>query len=159
MSGIEINVVTLSSDHALVRDLFLEYANALGVDLCFQNFTEELETLQTMYGPPRGLLLLARQSGVTVGCVGVREISEDTCEMKRLYVRAQERGAGIGHALTTDAIRRAQSGGYKRMVLDTLVHMVEARELYASLGFRQCAPYYENPLQGVVYMELVMSEY
>lgn len=159
MSTTQISVATPGSDYATVQELIREYADALGVDLCFQNFSEELETLQTMYGPPRGFMLLARQSGTTVGCVGVREISPDTCEMKRLYVRAQARGSGVGRALATDAIRRSQSAGYERMVLDTLVHMIEARRLYVSLGFRQCAPYYENPLQGVVYMELMMSGY
>jgi ribosomal protein S18 acetylase RimI-like enzyme len=157
MSETEI-VVMSGSAYAAARELILEYADALGVDLCFQNFSEELEALETMYGPPRGLMLLAWQSNTTVGCVGVRAISASTCEMKRLYVRTQARGVGIGRALAIEAIRLARSAGYKRMVLDTLVHMIEARKLYGTLGFRQCAPYYENPLQGVVYMELVMSE-
>ena len=157
-TGTQIDIVMPGAGHAMVRELILEYARALGVDLCFQNFPQELETLQTLYGPPGGFMLVARRSAAYVGCVGVRRIGADTCEMKRLYVRPQWRGAGIGRALATDAIRRARGEGYRRMLLDTLSHMTEARRLYASLGFRQCAAYYPSPLQGTIYLELLMGE-
>jgi putative acetyltransferase len=157
MSHAEIHAVTSGPDYAIARELVLEYARALGVELCFQNFSQELEALPTVYGPPRGFMLLARQLGASVGCVGVREFSVATCEMKRLYVRDRARGTGIGRALVVDAISRARAAGYRRMVLDTLIDMVAARQLYQALGFRECAPYYRSPLPGTIYMDLAMD--
>jgi putative acetyltransferase len=153
----ELIVATLPAEFVQARRLFAEYATQLGVDLCFQNFSAELEQLSGMYGPPAGRLILARRAGNFVGCVGVRALVQDptTSEMKRLYVRDEARGSGLGRQLAEAAIGAAQELGYSRMVLDTLDSMTAAQALYAELGFRQTSPYYANPNDAVKYLELV----
>lgn len=143
---------TTAGDYAAGRTLIEEYAAALGVDLCFQNFSAEISNLSEIYGPPRGCLLLARANGKAAGCVAVRNQNGATCEMKRLYMKSEYRGAGLGRRLAEIAIRKAQQLGYSRMVLDTLPSMTEAQSLYESLGFREIEGYYQNPVQGVRYL-------
>lgn len=108
--------------------------------------------MSELYGPPRGCLLLARSNGEFVGCVAVRDRGANVCEMKRLYVKRQQRGAGLGRRLAESAIWRARQFGYSRMVLETLPTMTEAQFLYESLGFRESEGYYQNPLSGVRYL-------
>jgi ribosomal protein S18 acetylase RimI-like enzyme len=129
----------------------------LGVDLCFQNFSEELASLRELYGPPRGCLLLARANGELAGCVAVRDKGASVCEMKRLYVKPQHRGAGLGRRLAESVIGHARQLGYARMVLDTLPTMSEAQFLYASLGFLEIEGYYQNPLSGVRYLARMLD--
>jgi ribosomal protein S18 acetylase RimI-like enzyme len=144
-------------DFAAAGVLFREYAAGLGVDLCFQGFEAELERLPEMYGAPGGCLILARAGDRMVGCGALRRLAADVCEMKRLYVRAEARGTGLGRILAESLIARGRSLGYGVMRLDTLAHMTAARQLYRSLGFVEIAPYYGNPLPDVVYMELDLS--
>jgi len=136
------------------RRLFREYADWLGVDLCFQGFHEELATLPGKYARPDGRLLLARDGAAAVGCIGLRRIDATTGEVKRLYVRPAARGQGLGGELARRVVAAAREIGYRRLVLDTLEPMAEARSLYGSLGFREVPAYYANPLSGVIYMEL-----
>ncbi len=142
------------ADYAAARELFCEYAAALGVDLCFQGFGAELQQLPVMYGPPDGYLLLASANVARVGCIGVRRFDAHSCELKRLYVRAAARGTGLGRSLVATALERARLLGYRRTLLDTLPLMAAARRLYESFGFAPCDAYYHNPITGVVYMAL-----
>ena len=159
VSQAEITKATSAEDYAAGKALIEEYALVLGVDLCFQNFSEEMASLPRIYGPPRGCLLLARTKGELVGCVAVRNQGAAVCEMKRLYVKPQHRRAGLGRRLAESAIGHAKQMGYSRMVLDTLPSMTEAQSLYESLEFREVDGYYQNPLGGVRYLacELTIS--
>jgi putative acetyltransferase len=145
-------------DHlAGVRALFLEYATALEISLCFQNFEHELASLPGNYAPPRGRLLFAQDGDQMAGCVGVRQLEQGVCEMKRLFVRPAWRGRRLGRALAETIIAAACEIGYDCMRLDTLDSMQPAISLYRSLGFRQIPPYYDNPSQNVVFMELPLN--
>jgi GNAT superfamily N-acetyltransferase len=155
--GPVLTYATQPSDFSAARELFLEYAAHLGIDLCFQGFAEELDQIASMYAPPSGCLVLARSAAGPIGCGAIRRFSKDACEMKRLYLRPQARGTGLGRALAEHLVSRAKALGYARMYLDTLLDMGPARKLYASLGFRPTTPYYDNPLQDVVYMELDLA--
>ena len=137
--------VARDSDADRVRDLFRKYQSGLGVDLSFQDFETELADPLAFHE----LVLLAQH-----GCVALRRIDTDTCELKRLYVDPAARGTGLGRALTQAAIAHARARGYARMLLDTLPTMHAARALYASLGFRETEPYRPNPIAGTTYLEL-----
>jgi len=161
MDRFEILVARTESDFATGRALFEEYAAALQVDLCFQDFSRELEALPRMYGPPGGCLLIARADADdgAAGCVAVRAFREQVCEMKRLYVRPAFRGRSLGRRLALEVISNAQRLGYRRMVLDTLASLQAANALYLSLGFRRCEPYNRNPLPGVRYWDLEIADF
>lgn len=137
------------------RALFREYEAWLGLDLCFQNFERELTELPGAYAPPAGRLLLAFDNEQLAGCVALRQLSDGVCEMKRLFLRPQFHGNGRGRALAQRIIDEARGAGYERMRLDTLPEqMGKAIALYRSLGFKEIAPYYNNPVTGALFMEL-----
>ena len=141
-----------------VRTLFREYEAFLDVDLCFQSFEDELASLPGKYSRPNGDLLIGLDGKRTVGCVAVRELNAGVCEMKRLFVRPEARGTGLGRRLAQEIIVIARELGYSLMRLDTLDRLAEAMHLYETLGFRRTEPYYDNPLPGVVYWELDLRE-
>ena len=147
-----------AADVDIVRELFREYERAIGIDLCFQGFQDELETLPGKYGRPDGRLYLAYSGEEVSGCVGFRKIADGVCEMKRLYVRPEYRGEKIGRILAEKTVVVARETGYRIMRLDTLNTMHEAIGLYESLGFRRTEPYYSNPHPSAVYMELNLEE-
>jgi putative acetyltransferase len=160
-----IRPATTPDDIDAARALFLEYATWLNVDLCFQGFDEELATLPGAYAPPQGRLLLADGPDGPFGCIALRPLAADpehggdaqtaappAGEVKRLYVRPGSRNGGCGRQLADALLAEARVIGYRELKLDTLEWMTSARRLYASLGFAPCAPYYRNPLPGVVYM-------
>lgn len=140
---------------AQARELFLKYAQSLGFSLCFQNFDKELAGLPGDYAPPQGRLLLAEDNGQLAGCVALHQLNTEICEMKRLYLRPQYRGHGFGRALASRILAEARQIGYQRMRLDTVEPMMkDAVAMYRKLGFKEIAPYCNNPMAGALYMEL-----
>jgi len=140
---------------AQARELVLEYAQSLGFSLCFQNFDQEHAGLPGDYAPPSGCLLLADCEGQLAGCVALRPLYSNVCEMKRLYLRPQFRGKGLGLALAERIVAEARRLGYRHMRLDTVEPvMKDAVAMYRKLGFAEIAPYRANPLAGAMYMEL-----
>jgi GNAT superfamily N-acetyltransferase len=144
-----------ADDLAAARRLFRAYADWLAVDLGFQDFEREQATLPGAYAPPQGRLLLARVGGEAAGCAALRPLEPGICEMKRLWVEPGFAGFGLGRELAVAIIEAARAAGYARMRLDTMpARMPAAQHLYGTLGFVEIAPYYRNPLDGVVMLEL-----
>ena len=144
-----------ASQIAQARELFLEYAQSLGFSLCFQNFDQELADLPGDYAPPAGRLLLAEVEGQLAGCVALHKLDPAICEMKRLYLRPQFRGKGLGRLLAEKIIAEARRIGYEHMRLDTVGPvMKDAVAMYRRFGFKDIAPYRPNPNAGVLYLEL-----
>ena len=141
------------------RELFIEYIDCLGIDLEFQNFKEELEYLPADYGSPEGAILLAYYKSKLAGCVALRKFKNNICEMKRLFVRTEFRGRGIGKVLSERIIDKARRIGYKLMRLDTLSFMKEAINLYLSLGFKEIKSYRYNPFEDAKYFELKLRDF
>jgi putative acetyltransferase len=142
---------------AIARQLFVEYARWLEVDLCFQGFEEELAALPGDYAPPDGRLLIAWHHEQPVGCIALRRAGASTGEVKRLYVRPEARGRRTGRRLVEQLVAAAKAIGYRRLVLDTLPQMTGAQALYRSFGFREIPAYYANPLPGVIYLGLELA--
>ena len=154
-----IDGLTDPQELSAVRDLFREYADALGVDLGFQNFAEELTGLPGRYAPPVGCILLAKVGDRPVGCVALRPLGDGACEIKRLYVRPQFRGTGLGRALAERVIREARDLGYNCIRLDTIPSVQDkAVLLYRALGFEDVLAYCHNPVPGAVFMELRLAQ-
>ncbi len=157
-AAIEIRAPQQAEELELVRAIFREYAASLAVDLCFQNFDQELATLPGAYAPPAGgALLLAYVDQRLAGCCAMRALDTvdypNACEMKRLYVRQDFRGLGLGRQLVEAALDAARTAGYARVLLDTLDDMEAARALYKDLGFDEVPPYYHNPIAGSHYLK------
>ena len=150
-------------EYAVARTLIEQYAAEIKIDLCFQEIDAELARLPEVYGPPAGCLLLALEAGAPggvpmggtpVGCGALRPFSAERCEMKRLFVRPQARGMNFGRLIAQALVAKARGLGYTHMLLDTLQSMTTAQALYRSLGFKETAAYYDNPLPDAVYMQL-----
>jgi len=140
---------------AKARELFREYEQSLGFSLCFQNFDEELADLPGDYTPPHGRLLLVEYEGQLAACVALHKLDPTICEMKRLYLRPQFRGKGMGRVLAERIIAEARGIGYRRMRLDTVEPVMKnAVAMYRKLGFKEIDPYCSNPIAGALYMEL-----
>jgi putative acetyltransferase len=154
-----LTITEAHTDDALLqaRSLFEEYAASLNIDLCFQGFEEELLGLPGSYAPPSGRLLLASWAGAVAGCVALRPLAPNVCEMKRLYVRPAFRALSVGRRLAERAIHEAREAGYSRIRLDTLPSMAAAQDLYRQLGFREIPPYRDNPVEGAVFLELELN--
>lgn len=137
-----------------IRELFREYEQYIGIDLCFQDFENELKSLPGAYARPQGRLYLIESGGEIAGCAALRKFDDHACEMKRLYVREKFRGRGLGRQAAELIVAEARKIGYERMMLDTLHTMTEAITLYESLGFKNVPEYRNNPIAGAVFMEM-----
>jgi GNAT superfamily N-acetyltransferase len=160
----EVRLVTPDTQALIgaTRTIFREYAESLPIDLCFQGFDAELESLPGEYAAPRGALLLAFVDDELAGCGAFRALADvdyaNACEMKRLYVRRAFRRFGLGRVLAQALIERACEAGYSTMLLDTLDDMEAARGLYATLGFEEVPPYYYNPIPGAHYLKADLDD-
>jgi len=156
-SQTQIELAQSPSDMETARALFLEYQQSLGIDLCFQNFDQELAGLPGDYAEPMGGLLVAHVGAQPAGCCAFRPLFNsdypNACEMKRLYVRRVFRGFGLGRQLVERTLMLARQAGYNHILLDTLDAMESARALYLDSGFVEIAPYYHNPLAGAHYLK------
>jgi ribosomal protein S18 acetylase RimI-like enzyme len=137
----------------VVRTLFREYEQGLGIDLCFQGFEEELASLPGRYAPPSGALILAILDGEVGGCGALRDLGDGICELKRIYVPPQFRGRGLGRAISVELMRLAKAKGYMTARLDTLARLLPAVALYRDLGFEEIQAYNFNPEADIIYME------
>lgn len=147
--------VRSQADLEAISDLFYKYAASLGFDLSFQSFDAEMAAMPGKYAAPSGELLLARsEQGLPVGCVGLRPLSKDCCEMKRLYVLPTTQGTGIGRALALSILDIAERSGYQEMRLDTLPSMGAAVKMYRAFGFEEIPAYYVTPMEGTLFMSL-----
>lgn len=156
MENIDIRVARGDGDMDIAREMFREYQQWLGVDLCFQDFDDELASLPGCYAAPAGEIFIASEGDSVAGVVAVRPVGEGRSEMKRLYVRDPWKGIGLGRRLAELVVDYAKKQGYRTMVLDTLPHLHAAISIYERMGFKKTQPYYENPLPGVVYMEKIL---
>lgn len=156
MADVRIHRARAPEDLEATRALFLEYAESLGFSLCFQGFDRELAELPGCYAPPDGEIFLATIDGALAGCGAVRPLDEGISEMKRLFVRPGFRGHQLGRRLAEAVVDHARQRGFSAMRLDTIETMTAAIALYQTLGFREIEPYYENPLPGVRYFELLL---
>jgi GNAT superfamily N-acetyltransferase len=137
-------------------NLFNEYANSLNISLDFQNFNEELKIISSMYGSPTGCLLLVYENDEAIACAAYRKIGDRICELKRMYIKPDFRGLGIGQKLVEILCDKAKLNGYSLMRLDTLDIMLPAIKLYRNNGFYDIDAYYHNPNEGVVYLEKLL---
>lgn len=156
-SNIRIITPTTSEELQATRLIFREYAEQLGIDLCFQNFDAEVADLPAEYASPQGALLVALVDGDVAGCCAMRPLNSadyaNACEMKRLYVRQAFRGLGLGRQLAEAVMEAARMADYHHVLLDTLSDMEAARALYEDLGFEDIPPYYHNPIAGAHYLK------
>jgi len=153
--GLQALQVESPEQIAAIRELFLEYAQSLGFSLCFQSFDKELAELPGDYAAPAGRLLLATCEGQSAGCVALHKLDPEICEMKRLYVRPEFRGKGLGKILAERIIGEAHQIGYKQLRLDTVEPLMRtAVKMYRTFGFREIAPYRPHPIEGALYMEI-----
>lgn len=153
---IELIIADSSAHFEEAKKLFREYATSLPIDLCFQGFDEELETVHIQYGPPSGALVLAYANERAVGCAGVRSKGEGIAELKRMYVMPELRGRQLGRLLLERSLLAARDLGYQKIRLDTLASMTGARRLYEFFGFEVIPAYYSNPHADAIYMEKVL---
>jgi ribosomal protein S18 acetylase RimI-like enzyme len=160
VNGFDVRQAESAPQIAAIRELFQEYAHSLGFSLCFQNFDKELAGLPGDYALPGGRLLLATYEGTPAGCVALHKLDRESGEMKRLYVRPQFRGKRLGRVLAERIIADARQIGYKRLRLDTVEPKMQAAvAMYRQLGFREIAPYRENPIEGALYMEMKIGSW
>lgn len=157
-NSITITIAKTENHFSEAKVLFLEYAKELDVDLCFQDFDQELQEMDIQYNAPGGILLLLENASGFAGCVGFRKVSEEIAEMKRMYIQKEFRGKGWGKRLIEELLEHAKKLNYTSIRLDTLPQMKEAIRLYTAFGFKEIPPYRHNPIEGTKYMEYIFPQ-
>lgn len=155
---IKYHLAKSEQDFEKCKDIIIEYLDTLGVDLAYMNLQDEFAKMMQMYGGNQGTLFYASGEKEVIGCVGVRRIEPEIAELKRLYVKDSHRGYKVGVTLLQNALESARSLGYKKIRLDVIPTLQKAKELYISFGFYEIAPYFNNPVEGTVYMEKTLLE-
>lgn len=154
-----IDLVETAKGYRIAAELFKEYARQIDIDLSFQNFHSELDQLQTQYAAPSGALFLVNDpKGQPMGCFAIRKLESTIAELKRMYLRKEARGLGLGKKMLAYALEQAALMGYSKIRLDTLPHMHAAISLYENLGFYEIEPYIYNPIDGAKYYEADLSK-
>ncbi|MBS1542234.1 MAG: GNAT family N-acetyltransferase [Bacteroidetes bacterium] len=148
-----IEIASTPEQFQVARDLFREYAATLSVDLCFQNFDKELQEIDLQYGSPAGALMLVMRDGRAIGCGAIRKLEGKVGELKRMYLRPDARGLGVGSKLLSKCFEVARRLGYDTLRLDTLPEMTDAQAMYRKHGFYEISSYRSNPVKGSLYME------
>lgn len=151
--NITYKISTTTQDFEAGKKLFELYANSLPIDLSFQDFEEELKSIDKQYNKPKGALLLAYKGEIAIACAGIRELDSETAELKRMYVQPEFRGYHIGQKLLELSVEIAKELNYIKIRLDTLPSMTQAQKLYRAFGFFEIPSYRFNPVEGTVYME------
>ena len=154
----KIIVARTPEHYQIAAKLFSEYAEWLGVDLCFQSFDKELQTLSAMYAPPSGELFLIENENIFIGCAGLRQLDSENCELKRMYVKSEFRGLKLGEQLMEISFKTAKDLGYKTIKLDTLSRLIPALKLYQKYDFQEIKPYNFNPEDDVLYFEKSLTD-
>ncbi|OFX35262.1 MAG: hypothetical protein A2X08_07425 [Bacteroidetes bacterium GWA2_32_17] len=147
---------TANQDFEVGKILFQQYSNSLNIDLSFQDFETELKTINKQYNKPKGALLLVYNDIIAIGCAGIRELDKETAELKRMYILPEFRGHKIGQKLLELSFETDKNLNYNKIRLDTLPNMIQAQNLYRSLGFYEIHGYRYNPVIGTVYMEKIL---
>lgn len=151
-----LSAAETENDFSAAKLLFLDYAKELGVDLCFQDFDNELKEISIQYNAPSGFLLLLKYKNEFIGCVGLRKMKNEISEMKRMYIKKEFRGKGLSKKMIEEIVVQANKMNYKKILLDTLPQMKEAINLYALFGFKEIKAYRFNPIDETKYMELTL---
>ena len=154
--GIVYKKIETDEETAGAKELIIKYAQWLNLDLCFQNFDEELGCFPEKYKEPDGAFIIAKENNSIIGCVGIRKIGAQICEMKRLFVNDDYKGKGIGKKLVEEIIEEAKNKKYEKIRLDTIDTMDTALNIYCKNGFYKIEPYYNNPNEGTVYLEKIL---
>tara|TARA_R110002051_G_C8568551_1_gene475401 strand:+ start:348 stop:827 length:480 start_codon:yes stop_codon:yes gene_type:complete len=157
-NSIELKMAQTATDFKHAKNLILEYVSWLGIDLSYQNFDKEMETLPKMYGPDEGGLFIAFRNGEAVGIAGLRKFSEQDAELKRMYVQPDSRGLGIGQLLLSACMETAKKLNYESIKLDTADFMKSAIKLYTDNGFVEIGAYRHNPHESARYYELKLKK-
>jgi carbonic anhydrase len=156
--NIVIKIAKTAKDFLTGKDLILEYAGWLKMDLCFQNFDYEINNLKEMYSVPNGGLILASINNKTIGVAGIRKFQDNVCELKRMYVKEDFRNSGIGRLILEYAIKSARKLGYDKIKLDTDASMKAAIKIYLDYGFVEIPEYRYNPSESAKYFELELKK-
>lgn len=156
LTGFEFIIANSEEEFSAGKKLFREYSKSIKIDLSFQNFENELEEIKKQYKKPEGGIVLIKHNLEFVGCTGIRKLKNNIAELKRMYVKPDYQGLGLGKKLLEIAILLAKELNYSKIYLDTLSSMKSAVNIYKAAGFKEIKPYRFNPSEEALYFEKVI---